>query len=267
MTGSDFLCPVCSQTLQADRKTWVCPNGHSFDIAKQGYVNLSRKQKATGDNAEMVKARTAFLEQGHYAFLRQAVCDRIPTDAVLLDVGCGQGYYTGAFPAKKKYGIDLSKAAIAHAAATDKSTAYAVAGMHRLPFANGTMDVVTSIFTPLAPQEIRRVLKPGGILIQVQPAPDHLHELKQVLYPEVKPNPEPDCSLPGFVLEDRQTIHSRQQVHDVWDLLEMTPYRYRASRQGLEAVQHTDMLEVTFGFVISVWKRSDSCGQEQKDRQ
>ena len=89
-----LICPVCKKKLIKENKTFRCENNHSFDCAKQGYVNLSRKQtKNHGDNALMVKARTDFLEKDYYDFMRQYV-KRKANGSIYLDAGCGQGYYT-----------------------------------------------------------------------------------------------------------------------------------------------------------------------------
>lgn len=89
-----LICPVCKKKLIKENKTFRCENNHSFDCAKQGYVNLSRKQtKNHGDNALMVKARTDFLEKDYYDFMRQYV-KRKANGSICLDAGCGQGYYT-----------------------------------------------------------------------------------------------------------------------------------------------------------------------------
>ena len=91
-------CPSCHAELKREGKAFRCRNGHSFDVARQGYVNLLvNARRETGDNKEMVSARTAFLEQGHYRCLRDALCEIIRSlpVQVIADCGCGEGYYAG----------------------------------------------------------------------------------------------------------------------------------------------------------------------------
>lgn len=250
-------CIFCKRELKREGNSFRCENGHCFDIAKQGYVNMSRKQKDTGDNKEMVRARTNFLEQGLYDFMRQKICSliRLYHPHVLVDIGCGQGYYTQAFEVPEKYGVDLSKEAILHAAKTDKSTLYIVSTIYDLPFADDSVDMVTSIFTPLPVKEISRILKEDGVLIIVSPAEYHLVELKKQLYDKVYLNEEKREELEGFVLVHDEVITDKRKVDDVWDLFEMTPYRYRSPKEGIEKIRNLDELDITFSFLIQVYRK------------
>ncbi|WP_290137896.1 methyltransferase domain-containing protein [uncultured Dubosiella sp.] len=250
-------CSVCGKKLNKEGKSFCCENGHRFDIAKQGYVNLSRKQKETGDNKAMVQARTNFLEKGYYDFLRKQVAAQIESlhPHSLVDIGCGQGYYTMALAAPEKYGIDLSKEAIVYAAAHDKSTQYIVDTIYDLPFADGSLDGVVSIFTPLPWKEIERVLKPGGFLITVSPAKKHLIELKEQLYEKVYENREEREDVGNLVLVDASVVSDKKRVDDVWDLFEMTPYRYKSPKEGMERVRALKELEVTFSFLMKTFRK------------
>ncbi len=254
-------CPICHEPLIHEGRTFKCKNNHSFDQARQGYVNLSRKRKASGDNALMVKARTAFLEAGLYDFLRQTVLQTLQTlhPDTYLDLGCGQGYYTHEFSktAKEAYGIDLSVPAISHAAGQDKKTQYIVGSIYDLPFANKSIDVATSIFTPIPAREAARVLKDDGYLLTVTPGKMHHYELKEQLYPQVRLNP-PLEPVEGFELVDQQEIRQVLHVDDVMALLEMTPYFYKTPKAGIEKIQSLkNGLDVTFDFVLSLWRKKD----------
>lgn len=252
-------CPICHEPLVHEGRIFRCKNGHSFDQARQGYVNLSRKQKASGDNAEMVKARTAFLESGLYDFLQEDVQALLKTlhPKTYLDLGCGEGYYTRRFAqeAREAYGIDLSIPAIAHTAGQDKKTQYIVGSIYDLPFDDESMDVLTSIFTPIPSQEAARVLKKDGMLITVTPGKMHHYELKEVLYPTVRLNDELK-ELEGYELVEQKEISRVQHVDDVKALLDMTPYRYKTSKEGLAKIDALrDGLDVTFDFLISQWRK------------
>lgn len=254
-----LVCPICYMPLERKEHTWECSHHHSFDIAKQGYVNLSLKQKKhQGDNKEMVKARTAFLEQGHYAFLKDQLVKIIRSYHLetIVDTGCGQGYYTSAFSSVSQvWGIDLSKDAIQYAAKKDKLGHYLVASIFSMPFESNCCDGVLSIFVPYASAEIQRILKPQGIWITVGPGPHHCWELKKMLYEHVNENPMPESERQGFLHEEQKIITSKQWVDDVWHLLEMTPYRYKSPKEGLERVKACAGKEITFEFVIDIWRR------------
>ncbi len=126
-----FSCPLCHAPLSRHERAFICPQRHQFDIAKEGYVNLlpvqHKRSRDPGDNAEMMQARRAFLDAGHYQPLRDTICslfeETLPAEATaLLDIGCGEGYYTQAFAGvgrargAQTVGLDVSKAAIRAAA-------------------------------------------------------------------------------------------------------------------------------------------------------
>lgn len=255
-----LVCPVCKKKLEKLEKQYMCENGHSFDMARQGYANLSLKQKKnTGDNRLMVQARSAFLEKDYYDFMRQFVKEKIVEKGIhtLVDGGCGQGYYTKVFSevVETTFGLDLSKEAIRYAAAHDKKSTYFVAGIYDMPFESGSIDCVTSLFTPLAIDEVQRVLSPGGLWIIVGPGPMHCFELKELMYDIPYKNEIPSYEFEEFTCVSQDVIKNRSYVEDVWSLLEMTPYRYNSSKESLDKCKVCTGLDTTFEFVVSVWRK------------
>lgn len=183
-----LICPICKTKFNRIARELVCENNHHFDFAKQGYINLYRSNKPLhGDNNEMVKARTAFLEKGVYAFLKEHLVNLNTKfhPEVFVDLGCGEGYYTDGFIAQEKYGFDLSKDALKHASKNDKSTQYVVSSIFHLPIEDESCDVAVTCFAPAATEELQRILKPGGKFIFVTPGPKHLFEMKAVLYDKI----------------------------------------------------------------------------------
>lgn len=254
-------CPICHEPLTLEGKSYQCKNKHTFDRAKSGYVNLSRKQKASGDNKLMVQARSEFLESGYYAFLKDELQKLMSKHQpkCYLDLGCGQGYYTKDLSqyAKSAYGIDLSVPAITHASKIDKHTQYIVGSIYDLPFEGQEMDLLTSIFTPIQTKEAARVLKPTGYLVTVTPGKMHHVELKEQLYENVRYNP-PLKPLEGFELVEQQEISQVHHVQDVMALLKMTPYFYKTPKEAIEKLQANQQgLAITFHFVISTWRKID----------
>src|SRR4051812_16725214 len=138
-----WRCPVCHGPLREAERTWRCGEGHTYDVAKEGYVNLlithQRRQREPGDSVEMLRARRAFLEAGHYAPLRDALAERVPGGSV-LDVGCGEGYYTRAVDTEVDraqagvWGVDIAKEAVRLAARRGgPGHRFAVASAYDLP--------------------------------------------------------------------------------------------------------------------------------------
>lgn len=255
-----LICPKCKKKLIRIDRSFVCEQGHGFDVARQGYLNLSLKQKKNqGDNRLMVEARSAFLEKGYYDFLQTSVQRKLEKYRIdsLVDGGCGQGYYTKAFSqvVTETYGIDLSKEAIRYAAVHDKKSQYLVSSLFDMPIDDASVDCVTSIFTPLAEKEVHRVLKKGGYWIIVGPAERHCIELKEQLYDSVYLNTVPNQNFTGFVCIEKETLSEKACVDDVWSLLEMTPYRYKTHPSALEKLKRIQVLETTFSFYIHVWRK------------
>jgi 23S rRNA (guanine745-N1)-methyltransferase len=209
-SGNDLLiCPYCAASLTRDANALRCEHGHSFDVARDGYVYL-RRTRNSGDSAEMLHARRAFLESGHYAPLAALISRTIEAsiggesgpppaqprtsngraaDVNILDSGCGEGYYlerlrahlTATAPAKvcRFWGLDSSRDAARMAARRCREATVVVGDLKdALPFATGSLQVVVDVFAPRNAAEFARVIAPAGLLLIVVPNPDHLAELR-----------------------------------------------------------------------------------------
>ena len=186
-TAAPWLqCPVCHQPLAAVERTLRCPTGHSYDIARQGYVNLlGRGSPHNADTANMVAARARFLSTNHYAPITDTVAALVPAAHRILEVGAGTGHHLAGVlnlrPSAVGVAADVSVAACRRAARAHPRMASVVADTWtRLPLADGTVDAVLCIFAPRNPAEFSRVLSPGGVVVVVVPQPDHLQELRDV---------------------------------------------------------------------------------------
>lgn len=252
-----LMCPVCRNALLLADKTWRCESNHSYDVAKQGYVNLHvvqhKHSKNPGDTAESVQARRAFLSAGFYAPLQQAVVNIIRDLHIdsLLDIGCGEGYYTDAMQAEVSQciGVDIAKNAVQVAAKLNKKINWVVGTGAVLPVLDQTIDLCTSLFSPIPEQEILRVLKHQGYLLVVTPAKSHLYAMREALFGEVNPH-EPHKFVEqlneNFELIRDVVVDAPMQLQqqDLKDLIAMTPYAYKAKpdlRQHLEAKQSFDL--------------------------
>lgn len=267
-----FCCPVCGGSLYREEGRYVCENRHSFDLAREGYVNLlpanRRHSKAPGDDKDMTAARTRFLDGGWYSPLRETLTAlaeaALPSGGSLLDAGCGEGWYTSALAEMvqnkggRTAGVDLSKPAVKKAARRCPGAEVAVASVYRLPVADGSVDVLTDCFSPLAGSEFARVLRPGGAFLYVVPGPRHLWELKELLYDAPYENEEKREEYPGFVLEGVTPVESRFTLtdrEDVMALFGMTPYAWKTPRDGVERLERVEELTVTAQFRIHTLRR------------
>jgi 23S rRNA (guanine745-N1)-methyltransferase len=257
---TELVCPKCTEKLIEHEKTYTCKNRHSYDKARSGYIHISGKQKTSGDSKEMIDARTRFLETGAYGFLKEEILKIIQNiqPETLVDIGCGQGYYTKdmAQYAQRSYGIDLSKSAIDYAAKHDKKTLYMVGSIYHLPFEKDSIDMIVSIFTPIPEKEILRVLKPGGYFLTVIPGVMHHKELKEILYEKVRLNDEPNTQMEGFELKEYFPIEEKKQVDDLVSLLHMTPYLFKTPKEGIEKLESMkEGKAITFQFVLRLFQK------------
>lgn len=247
-----LICPLCSAPLASANNGVACPAGHSFDRARQGYLNLlpvqHKNSRAPGDNQAMVDARRAFLQEGHYAPVAERLAElahqRHP--GRWLDIGCGEGYYTAqiaqALPQADGYALDISREAVKRACRRAPGISWLVASMARVPLADASCDFIASVFSPLDWIEARRLLSPGGGLMRVGPTRDHLMELRQALYDEVRDYVDDKhlARVPeGMGLAHTEVLTYRLRLIDGAsraNLLAMTPHGWRASAPRRQAV-------------------------------
>lgn len=252
-----LICPVCGKELTRMENRAVCENRHSFDYARSGYLNLYLKNSSvSGDDPGMVKARTSFLSTGAYSFLKEELTRLSEGSGMLADLGCGEGYYTSALRAKEKAGFDLSKTALSHAARNDRGTAYVLASIFHLPLPDECADTAVTCFAPPAFAEVKRILRPGGRFIFVVPAPDHLIELKQVLYetPYLNPLKEYHVEMDPVAVKEISSVFTAD--HDaLMDLFHMTPYAWRTGESGIRKLSALPELSVRASFRIHIWQK------------
>lgn len=263
-----YICPICNENLVLSEKTYTCKNGHCFDMAKQGYVNLINvKEKHSlmpGDNAQMVNARRNFLQKGYYAELADEVCDEIKrkfNEPTVIDAGCCDGYYLGEISKNiggKFYGFDISKDAVKVASSMHKNASFAVASVMHMPYKDDCADVILRIFAPHNEKEYLRVMKNDGILIQVTPGSEHLLQLKRLLYDEVYLNDEKSVLYGGLTKISEKRVKYEfvtQSGEDNFNLLTMTPYFYKTPQKSIEKLKKTDGIIVTADFIVEIYAK------------
>lgn len=287
-----WTCPLCNQSLSIDGANanaaaggsfesvskqgnrLSCMNNHSFDIAKQGYVNLlpvqNKGSKNPGDSKDMVRARTDFLTEGHYLPLAETLSDvikqLISTDKNLnsgLDIGAGEGYFSNSIVQTNTvlkdhwYLLDISKEAIKSAAKKFVRAHSAVASVFSIPLKQQSVDFVVQAFAPASVDEVNKVLKDSGYWLQVFPGMTHLKELRAAIYPkaiEHEPWPVPNGYKEVQLIPVNFTMHLTTAAARA-NLLSMTPMVWKCSEQSRLDWQNQGCENVQADFLIRVCQR------------
>lgn len=265
-----LICPLCHQSLQQQANSFRCDAGHQFDQAKEGYVNLLPVQhkgsREPGDSAEMLLARRAFLDAGHYQPLRDAVAQTLAQHlsgqtTQVLDIGSGEGYYTDAMaealPQAQLFGLDVAKAAIRMAARRYRQVKFCVASSQRLPFADASLDGIVRIYAPCNEAELSRVVKEGGYLLTVTPGPHHLQQFKALIYREVQLHAAEEKPYEGFTQVDQHNLRYEMTLSgaEAVSLLQMTPFAWRAREAVWQELAAANTFNCDADFVLTLWQR------------
>ncbi len=267
-----ITCPNCKMSLLKEGRIWICGNRHSFDVSKEGYLNLllpnKKKSKNPGDSKQMIRSREDFLSTGTFDFLIDRLKTEIATfskestpedkHGLALDLGCGSGYYTRhAFESSflKRVGIDISKNAASIAARIDREALYLVGSVFNVPILDQMVDVVLNVFAPLELKEVHRLLKEEGHLIKVVPEKNHMVEISEMIYDEVIEHSsefehqvdsfEGLRLLRHFQIEKKVTVGTK----NILNLISMTPFLYKFQQEQLDKLQGQ---EVTLSFGIYI---------------
>jgi 23S rRNA (guanine745-N1)-methyltransferase len=281
-TRENFKCPSCSQALtlntETSSKTYSCSNKHSFDVAREGYLNLllaqHKRSRSPGDTEDMIRSRRRFLSAGHYSPLSDAIVDQVANSAngfnqTIIDLGCGEGHYLqqlrdaslshskGVTPDLKLLGLDIAKFAVRLAAKRKMDARLVVDSAFNIPLFENRVDTAISVFSPISADETARILKPGGTLIMVGPGEQHLSGLTQLIYNKTVPHAgNPLDTDAQFILRESSDIKRNisLQGSDIIDLLTMTPYYWQARPEQQQMLSTLDKLETAIHFKINVYE-------------
>ena len=271
--ATNLACPIDGLPIEAHGAQRRCAAGHSFDIAREGYCNLlvvqHKASRDPGDSKDMVAARRRFLEAGHFEpiadhifnAVRECVAAAEGSALTIVDAGCGEGYYldrlcrlAAARPEPgtlRLAGIDVSKWAVKAAARREAPVTWLVANNRVPPFLAGSVDLVLCLFGFPVWGGFEKVQRPGGHVLLVDPGPDHLIELREIIYPTVKRSPPPPLSAAeaaGYRLKREEALRFCMALTGagiVQDLVAMTPHAHRLPQAGRDALAELSTLSVT----------------------
>ena len=276
-----LTCPICGKRLSkyAKDKVFKCENNHSYDIAKQGYVNLlisnMKRSKNPGDSKEMVLARIDFLRRGFYKQVSDKINEAIydyfkdsENRIEILDVGCGEGYYLTNLKEYLKekqiygdfYGMDVSKEAVKYASRSEKECIFAVGNNYHIPAEDNSIDCILSVFSPIDIDEINRVLKKDGIFVRVLPRTNHLIEMRNIIYSVVNLNDKvykPDSEKDVYIKEVNVTYNISLDNEEFNSLLKMTPHYWKSTPENKAKLEEYEDLKITVDMRIGVFKKKN----------
>ncbi len=270
-----YQCPLCSEKLKQEPRFYQCANNHQFDIAKEGYVNLipanKKRSKNPGDNTEMMQARRRFLGSGHYAQLQQQVAkiclEKLNnTDFNMLDIGCGEGYYTNELDYQLRqaghepdvFGLDISKVAVRYAAKKYPLCHFSVASSQNLPFLDHSLNLILRIYAPCNTEEMNRCVAENGVVVTVTPAARHLYQLRALIYDDVRLHDEAIETIDGFTLEHEEHLSYQMNLDESesLDLLQMTPFAWKATDSVRQQLVNTPVFNCEADFMIRVYRKN-----------
>jgi 23S rRNA (guanine745-N1)-methyltransferase len=282
-----LICPACSLPLKqsVDKCSRRCDNGHSFDVARQGYLNLllsqHKKSKQPGDTQEMVQARSTFLNSGFY----QGIADFLINQSIqpclenssgsfhYCDLACGEGFYTSQIHDFLEAqlsgtnifssGIDISNPAIRAACKRNKCIQWIVASLARAPLADQSQNLISGLFFHFDFAEIKRLLKPDGYFVMVTTGSRHLIELRELIYEQLKPEKIKDFSKPNNFLEHRKTLYYTEKkvltgAESILELLAMTPHFWRCKPEKKQVLRDLPQLELTLDIQVDIFKNTQA---------
>ncbi|GHD12963.1 23S rRNA (guanine(745)-N(1))-methyltransferase [Halioglobus japonicus] len=255
--------------MHKHERTYRCEAGHCFDEAREGYVNLlpanRKRSREPGDNREMIEARKRVHAAEVYRPLAQEIAVRLaewlPASPRVLDLGCGEGYYSGVLLQRladmSLWGIDIAKPAVRLAAKAHHRGKFAVASAFAVPLPDASLDGVFTVFAPASDAELARLLPPGGLYLNVCPAAGHLWELRQQLYAQPRPHREEVAALPGLVLESQDSVEFAVTLAPelLEDLVAMTPYAYGGERESKAQLSALGEFKVQMAFLLQRYRR------------
>lgn len=280
MNNEILLCPVCKEKLikDASNKTYRCQNNHSYDIAKEGYVNLlisnQKNSKNPGDSKEMVLSRVEFLSMDYYKpisdKINEMIVECLGTDNNknfnIMDLGCGEGYYLTNLKnymdnkniKANYYGIDVSKEAVKYASKTNKECVWAVGNNFHIPAECKSVDCILSVFSPIDINECNRVLKDDGVFVRVLPRTNHLIQLRNIIYSEVHLNEKvykASDEENEYIKESNVTFDINLNKEEILSLLKMTPHYWKSTAENKEKLELYESLVITIDMRIGVFQK------------
>lgn len=273
-----FICPLCEKPMQViSLQSLVCSNLHCFDIAKQGYVNLSSRGSSTKYDKKIFECRRRISKGGIFNPLYDAISQIIMSQHLsdepvsILDAGCGEGSHLNKIQIEinqKKpiplaaVGVDISKEAISLAAAEYREAIWCVADIANCPFANQQFNFILNILSPANYSEFKRLVADDGLVIKIVPEQNYLKELREIFYEGSDKKGYSNALTIShfneqFDLLDAVSIQYQVNLNEalIEPLLGMTPLSWGISKDRINKILQINLKQVTMDFKILIGKK------------
>lgn len=274
-----FHCPICQERMHVvELRSLVCTQNHTFDFAKQGYLNFLTKPPKTKYDRELFEARHILMDSGQFfapvlgkiAEIISENCTQLQEELIILDAGCGEGTHLYTLcqeylPKEKKVvgaGIDIAKEGILVAAKYFDHFIWCVADLANSPFRDQTFHVILNILSPANYEEFHRLLKQKGLLVKVVPTGDYLKEIRQILFTAPEKQTYSNEAVVEHFQESFQLI-DRKRVEYTTDLqgeylnalVQMTPLTWSVSQERIKRILQEKELIVTVSLEILIGRK------------
>ena len=261
--ASLFRCPIClSEMAMMDMSRLVCTSNHSFDLSKNGYVNLAPQAHMTKYDQSLFEARKTVMNSGFFDGVLESLIKTVETQehAVVLDAGCGEGSHLSTIVARLTgdvtgVGIDLAKEGITAAAKEYPGAIWSVADLANCPFQTEQFDTILNILSPANYAEFTRLLKPGGLFVKAVPESGYLQELRAIFYEDK--GQKDDADPVARVAEHFDAVNTERVTYTfplaaelLAPLIQMTPLTWGASADKIEEALQMGIPSITIDFTI-----------------
>ena len=266
-----FQCPICQSAMEViDPKSFVCSKNHTFDFAKQGYINMLTHQVTSPYSKELFEARQRIITNSSlYTMLHDTIAHVInqqprtsAASLMVADLGCGEGSHLQAIldkcmqPKITGVGIDISKEGIIMAAKNHDTPTWLVADLAKSPLADKACSFILNILSPANYREFKRILSPGGLVIKVVPGPNYLRELREMLSQKTKHHNTETVDLfkRHFDLLEVIRVQDTGELHQtaLEDLVRMTPLTWTSNQAQIKQFYRQDAAAITIDLEILI---------------
>lgn len=266
-------CPFCKESIKSiEENSLLCENNHCFNISKKGYVNLLKNNKNTVYNKGLFESRSKIYEDGIYDKLLKTIIDIVDKytidkeNSLLLDTGCGEGYYLNRLYLNKKinekcrlFGIDISREGISLATRHENDILWIVSDISNLPFKNGKFDIILDIFSPSNYSEFIRVLNKDGVVIKVIPEEHYLYEIRSEIKGKIKKDTYSNKNIIDSFKNNLEIVYDKRITYkvdnfDLENFIKMTPLTSSLDQNQINELIKCDIETITIDLKIIVGK-------------